>query len=157
MGDSDDPFAKLTEREKECLRLVAGGRTAKEIAIALSIAPDTVYQHLKKTLRKLGASSSAQAATMLAEHEAGRHPQDWGPRPQPLPTPSPPGLAGRLSRWFPLPAWRQPGGGNELNRAERFRETLYVLLLSVFALGVAVSGIAGLGQIARSLYQNTSR
>jgi DNA-binding CsgD family transcriptional regulator len=147
MGDSDDPFARLTDREKACLRLVAQGRSAKVAAVELQIAPDTVYQHCKKAMRKLGASSSAQAAAMLLDHEAGRHPQDWGPRSEPLPAAAKAGLAPHLLRWLPLPMQRQPGSGNTLTKAERFRDVVYVMLLSIFAVGVAVSGIYGLGWI----------
>lgn len=147
MSDSRDLFPSLTEREKECLRLVAQGRSAKRAAAELSIAPDTVYQHCKKAMKKLGAASSAQAAAMLLDHEAGRHPQDRGPQAEPLPELADGGLATSLLHRLPLPARRQEGAGNTLTRAERFRDVVYVMLLSIFAIGVAVSGIYGLGWI----------
>jgi DNA-binding CsgD family transcriptional regulator len=147
MGDSRDPFASLTDREKQCLRQVAQGQSAKCAALALSIAPDTVYQHCKKAMKKLGASTSAQAAAMLIDYEAGRHPQDRGPQPEPLFDAADGRLAPHLLRRLPLPAQRQEGSGNTLTKTERFRDAVYVMLLSIFAIGVAVSGIYGLGWI----------
>jgi len=38
--------APLTEREREVLRLIAAGYSAKEIAIRLEIAPRTVAGHI---------------------------------------------------------------------------------------------------------------
>jgi DNA-binding CsgD family transcriptional regulator len=157
MQDSQSPFALLTDREKDCLRLVAQGRSAKVAAAELSIAPDTVYQHCKKAMRKLGAATSAQAAAMLLDHEAGRHPQDWGPRSEPLPDVVEPSLAKRLLRRAPIPAQRQAGFGNTLTSTERVRDAVYVMLLSIFAVGVAVSGIYGLGWIVWETFGSLHR
>ena len=43
----------LTERETEILRLVATGRTAREIADRLTVSHRTVQNHVQNTLRKL--------------------------------------------------------------------------------------------------------
>jgi DNA-binding CsgD family transcriptional regulator len=51
----------LTPREAAILRLVAKGRTSEEIAIALGISVTTVKWHIGNVLRKLGASSRAEA------------------------------------------------------------------------------------------------
>ncbi len=57
------PTTTLTEREKEVLGLIAHGRTNKEIAGALSIAENTVKNHLKNILEKLHLENRVQAAT----------------------------------------------------------------------------------------------
>lgn len=67
--DADNPAARLTEREKEALRLWLQHRTAKEIAIALGISHHAVEKRLKMARTKLGVTSSLEAARMLAETE----------------------------------------------------------------------------------------
>ena len=57
----DNP-EKLTERETEVLRLIALGRSNKEIANELVIGEKTVKTHVSNILMKLGLSSRTQAA-----------------------------------------------------------------------------------------------
>ncbi|MGA9858611.1 MAG: helix-turn-helix transcriptional regulator [Solirubrobacteraceae bacterium] len=54
-------LAALTPRELEVLRLMGRGATNREIATALVIREGTVKYHVKNILRKLGATSRAQA------------------------------------------------------------------------------------------------
>lgn len=68
MGSSDD-LAKLTEREKLCLRQWVLHRSAKEIAIDLGISHHAVEKRLKMARLKLGVATSLQAAQMLAAVE----------------------------------------------------------------------------------------
>ena len=56
------PVATLTEREKEVLHHIAHGKTNKDIAAALSIAENTVKNHLKNILEKLHLENRVQAA-----------------------------------------------------------------------------------------------
>jgi DNA-binding CsgD family transcriptional regulator len=51
----------LTPRELEVLRLMARGQTNREIATALVVREGTVKYHVKNILRKLGATSRADA------------------------------------------------------------------------------------------------
>jgi HD-GYP domain-containing protein (c-di-GMP phosphodiesterase class II) len=60
--------AGLTEREVEVLRLLARGRTNREVAERLVIAPKTVGRHVENLYRKIGVSSRAAAALFAAEH-----------------------------------------------------------------------------------------
>jgi two-component system, NarL family, response regulator LiaR len=53
---------KLTERETEVLRLLASGKTNKEIALALHVSETTVKSHVSSILSKLGVLSRTQAA-----------------------------------------------------------------------------------------------
>ncbi|MEI9991995.1 MAG: response regulator transcription factor [Rhizomicrobium sp.] len=53
----------LSGREVEILRLVATGRTNKQIAEKLSIAEETVKTHIKSILSKLGVTDRTQAVT----------------------------------------------------------------------------------------------
>jgi DNA-binding CsgD family transcriptional regulator len=54
--------ANLTDREFEVLRLVAAGRTNKEIAAELFISPKTASVHVSNILGKLDATSRTEAA-----------------------------------------------------------------------------------------------
>lgn len=68
MEKSDD-LARLTEREKVCLRQWLQHKSAKEIAADLGISHHAVEKRLKMARTKLGAASSLQAARMLGEAE----------------------------------------------------------------------------------------
>jgi DNA-binding CsgD family transcriptional regulator len=68
-----DPAAQtddhgLTRRELEVLRLVAAGRTNREIASALVISERTVARHLQNIFVKLGVSSRTAAGAFAFEH-----------------------------------------------------------------------------------------
>ncbi|MDA8186681.1 MAG: response regulator transcription factor [Dehalococcoidales bacterium] len=57
----------LTERELEVLRLVAKGRSNKEIAQALKVAERTVEFHVSNVLGKLGVTSRVEAAVLAKD------------------------------------------------------------------------------------------
>lgn len=61
----------LTARECETLGLLARGHEAKSIASALGISVHTVNERLRAARRKLGVSSSREAARLLLAEEAG--------------------------------------------------------------------------------------
>jgi DNA-binding CsgD family transcriptional regulator len=52
---------KLTAREKDCLYLASLGKTSKETAITLNIAPSTVEHYRKKIKEKLNCKTIAEA------------------------------------------------------------------------------------------------
>ena len=54
---------KLSEREKEVLKLVASGLTSTEIGARLSISGQTVNTHIKNIYRKLNVRTRAQAVS----------------------------------------------------------------------------------------------
>ncbi|HEX6700184.1 MAG TPA: response regulator transcription factor [Gaiellaceae bacterium] len=59
----------LTERELEVLRLIARGRSNREIASALVISERTVARHVQNIFAKLRVSSRASASVFAAEHD----------------------------------------------------------------------------------------
>lgn len=61
--------ARLSDREVEVLRLLARGRTNREIARELVIAPKTVGRHVENIYAKTGLSTRAGAALFCAEHD----------------------------------------------------------------------------------------
>jgi DNA-binding NarL/FixJ family response regulator len=69
---------RLTPREQDVLEALASGLTNKEIAGRLSIAENTVKNHLKSILAKLHLENRVQAATaalrrgLVRDHPTGR-------------------------------------------------------------------------------------
>ncbi len=61
------PLAHLSPREREVLRLVARGYTNAEIARALIISENTVKTHLRRIMRKVGATNRAELAALAAK------------------------------------------------------------------------------------------
>lgn len=60
---------RLTERQKDCLRLVARGYTSKEIGRTLDLSPSTIDNHILTAVQSVGAASRAEAARSLNEIE----------------------------------------------------------------------------------------
>jgi DNA-binding NarL/FixJ family response regulator len=67
-GPSGDHRSVLTEREKEVLRLVAEGRSVKEIAAELDVSAKTVESHRANISNKLGARSLADLVRCAIRH-----------------------------------------------------------------------------------------
>jgi DNA-binding CsgD family transcriptional regulator len=64
----DEPDFELTAREREIVRLVALGHTAREIGDELHISHDTVRTHVRNAMEKLHARSRAH---LVAKAVAG--------------------------------------------------------------------------------------
>lgn len=67
-GPDEHLPAGLTAREAEVLRLIATGRSNKEIASALHLSVKTVSRHLSNIFTKIGVSSRAAATAFAFEH-----------------------------------------------------------------------------------------
>lgn len=82
MSNETKGLERLTEREREILRLIYLRHSVKSAAAKLDRAPGTVETHLKRIREKLGVSSSSLAADMLAEFERSSPfvPDDQVPR-----------------------------------------------------------------------------
>jgi HD-GYP domain-containing protein (c-di-GMP phosphodiesterase class II) len=58
----------LTDREIEVLRMIARGRSNREVAEALRLSPKTVGRHVENLYVKMGVSTRPAAALMAMEH-----------------------------------------------------------------------------------------
>lgn len=58
---------KISERELEVLREIADGHSNKEIAIRLSVSPNTVKTHVARLFEKLGARRRTDAINKARE------------------------------------------------------------------------------------------
>ncbi|HNO95016.1 MAG TPA: response regulator transcription factor [Anaerolineales bacterium] len=64
----DDPFDSLTERERGILKLLAKGKSNKEIAGELSLTEMTVKGYVSDLFVKLGVNDRTQAALMAVRY-----------------------------------------------------------------------------------------
>ena len=68
LGGLDGPeLARLSVREREVLKLLALGRTDREIAQALTISPRTAETHVAAILRKLEVRNRSEAAMLYRQ------------------------------------------------------------------------------------------
>lgn len=58
----------LTQRELECLRLLAAGRDTTSMARQMGVSRTTVRTHVQSVLTKLGAHSRLEAASLAVRH-----------------------------------------------------------------------------------------
>jgi DNA-binding NarL/FixJ family response regulator len=65
---SAEPGTRLTEREREVLRLIGEGRPNKTIARRLGITERTVKAHLTSVYQRLGVTDRTQAALWAQRH-----------------------------------------------------------------------------------------
>ena len=63
----DDPVSKLTLRQREILRLLVDGHSAKVIAARRDISPRTVEFHKYSMMETLGISSNAELIRFALE------------------------------------------------------------------------------------------
>jgi DNA-binding NarL/FixJ family response regulator len=71
---SQDPYERLTLREKEVLQLIAQGKSNKEIATLLNISVNTVAVHRARVMETLGLHRTAELV-LYAVKKGLVHPQ----------------------------------------------------------------------------------
>lgn len=64
----DDPFETLTDRERDVLKMIARGRSNKEIAAQLVLTEMTVKGYVSDVFAKLGVNDRTQAALMAVRY-----------------------------------------------------------------------------------------
>ena len=72
-GNFDSPAGTgLSDRQKECLRLVGQGMSSKEIAQRVGLSPQTVDTYLKAAMARLNVANRREAARRFLESEASQ-------------------------------------------------------------------------------------
>jgi DNA-binding NarL/FixJ family response regulator len=77
-SDRDDALRRLTDREREVARLVARGRSNREIADALLISPKTVERHVTNLLTKLDLRNRVELASAMGTAVVRGSPDESG-------------------------------------------------------------------------------
>ena len=67
-ADGTERIARLTAHQREILRMLTDGLSAKEIARKLEISPRTVESHKYQIMESLGAQSSAELIRLAIRH-----------------------------------------------------------------------------------------
>jgi DNA-binding NarL/FixJ family response regulator len=62
------PREKLTPRQREVVRLLADGRTMKEVAAALGVSPRTAEAHKYQSMKALGLGTTAELIRYAIDH-----------------------------------------------------------------------------------------
>jgi DNA-binding CsgD family transcriptional regulator len=132
---------RLTDRQKDCLRLVAHGYTSKEIGRQLDLSPSTVDNHILAATQALGALSRAEAARMLASTEVR---QKMPSQPAALADPAISGLLSGSAEphalsIFDRRVWKLPpvgGYGNDLGAIEK---TIRIIQVAAVGFGTVIS------------------
>ena len=65
---SQDPYERLTRREKEVLQLIAEGKTCREIATLLQLSVNTVSVHRLRAMQALGLHRAAQVVLFAVKN-----------------------------------------------------------------------------------------
>lgn len=84
-----DPFAQLSPRQRDCLRLVADLKDSQQIGYELGISPRTADGYLRDAVQLLGAHNRRHAASLLRAHEAASAPPEKSPAQFPRLEPGP--------------------------------------------------------------------
>lgn len=121
----------LSERQMQCLELVARLQTTKQIAATLGIAPSTVDTHIQRAIEILGVRTRAEAAWLVAAEADS----------------APPESSSGSSRLVdvPIPTSEQVLGSRIVD-GPRNRLTTFQRLVAAFAALILLSlAVAGLG------------
>lgn len=177
----DDLVAKLSEGQRECLRLVYRHMETKEIARTLGISPDGVTQRIKTAMRILGVNRCRDAALILAEAEGLAAypwrvypPRDIAGAPGPAPSSASTEREWRQSGTTPAGAMRERQSAYEASPHPPARELrpplplwgarpgdfgalqrlgwIFGLILAIaFVFGVFVAGVEALSRLGRAI------
>jgi len=168
---------RLTDKQRECLRLVYAHMSSKEIAPLLGVEPGTVDQYIKAAMRILGTSDRRAAARMLAEHEdrivqplvyqpldiavggepamfrasteGRREAQSGGAMREERATFEP--FPTRPSDSLPLPLPIRGGKPTDLSTVKRLGWIFFLILLIALAFGFFITGFEALSRLGRTL------
>lgn len=126
-------FERLTNAERECLRLVHQGYGSKEIGVRRNVRSDRIDKIIREARAKLDNLPRREAARQFVEYEAGlvAHQTDDARQPSPLDQPTQNLGAQRLGVEKPGPSrsddpTETPGGSKAAGRESSPRDTPWV-------------------------------
>lgn len=143
----DDPINQLTDMQQTCLRLVARGRSSKEIAQETGLSYQTVDQYVSRAAALLGVANRREAARRFLEMEAeafnkAEFKSEAVAAPEKFPNLHEPiGNPGRQGSWQQLSKWI-PGIGGSRHDLDALQIFYAVLRISLFTMGTAGAIIA---------------
>lgn len=144
-------FDRLSDGQKECLRLFHARWEVKDIARQIGRSPVTVNQRLAAARKHLGVDRSAEAARLLVQHEEGLHsPLIYEP-----PTlAEPPKLAAPSSdendnarHGFPLPFPTRGRPHNDLTLIGKLIYSLVLAAIIALVFGGSAAALSSLSEI----------
>lgn len=144
----DDRVGKLSDVQKQCLRLAAQGRSSKEIAPLVGLTHQTVDQYLHRARQLLGAANRREAARILTEIESVAPFKRFELKPDDVAEAEIPAISRSSTEQEQRPAGLlglPPTGGapNDLNPAERLiaiSKIAFFLLICVLAMTLLLKG-----------------
>ena len=146
-------MGQLTPRELDCLRLVARGRSSKEIAIELGISPYTVDEYIRTAVSKLGVRNRRQAAQIVTSPTQIATPEKTGDEPQAIAAEGPAaplvGAARSKGPRWRVPFLRQGRQINDLNAAQRLFWILVIAVAIIILFSQLSQGMAVIQAIFR--------
>lgn len=143
------PTDRLSERQKQCLELVAKGHTSKQIGRILNLSPSTVDNHLNTAVERLGADSRVVAARLFVtqnrdvrfahlESTGEMQRQSGGTEVFDI---------GREKRELFTSAFSIPPVGGKVNRLSqrrRYYHVIQIMLLALMAFSAVTITVAGI-------------
>lgn len=146
---ASDAILRLSERQRQCLRLTLVRRSSKEIARELGISAHMVDKYIKTAREMLGVTSRFEAARLLADHEG----VDWVQKLDPqrldlslpiLAPPSPAPRSGEASgagtQGVPLPF---PTAGRPRNDLTAGQRLAWITAIAAFSAVLAAGLMSG--------------
>ncbi|MEA3042669.1 MAG: hypothetical protein QOH47_507 [Sphingomonadales bacterium] len=174
-----DRIERLTDKQRQCLRLVYAHKETKEIARILGLSPDGVTQRIKAAMRTLGVDKRRDAALMLAEAEGlTAYPRQVDPSRDIASVPEPATIAPSIEggrqyeassvgamreeqavfetatslrpRGFQLPLPIWGGRPSDLGSLLRLGWIFAVMLLIALTFGIFLTGVEALSRLGRA-------
>lgn len=144
----DDRITKLSDVQKQCLRLAADGHSSKEIAPLVGLTHQTVDQYLHRARQVLGATNRREAARIFTEIERATPFKGFELKPVIIENPSDPGISEEpieQQRATPKLLDLPPIGGplNDLMLNQRLIEIGKITLFLTITVLVVIILIAG--------------
>lgn len=138
----------LTDRERACLRLVARGRSSKEIGAELGISHHTVDLYLKRAIKSLEATDRRDAARQLENYEISGN-QGLVTQPAALAEPPPMLVISSPIRMespsgFAVPFFRNGREVNDLTTAQRLGGICVLAIFILFVIANFINGLTAL-------------